>query len=318
MLPIRRPLLALALLALALALAGGAFLAGRRLLRRMEIEPFRSDVALSAPFSGTLRVSAFAGGAGDARGGARSVLSQRHVFTFVDGPTYSGMEDNDLRGFLDGTYKHAWNQARQVHVRVGRRDGSEAYGEYELFRVVQRWEGIELPPGAIVTRGTLTIGVESSPADSVRLVLYEMKRDYRTGGGGTLGDNVSPPRPGEVWWNDAAFGEEAWALPGAGYASDTDRQADTGAMPLADAVYVPGASRVIFDSAGLASCATRRIAAGRPLLFLLKVGDVEEDTPGSVVTLYSANEGDSRNVARRPRLELEWEAPGEIARLEQA
>src|SRR5688572_16246633 len=47
---------------------------------------------------------------------------------FVNGPSYSGMEDNDLRGHLDGTYKYAWNQPSQVHVRIGRRNTNPRYG----------------------------------------------------------------------------------------------------------------------------------------------------------------------------------------------
>ena len=41
---------------------------------------------------------------------------------------------------------------------------------------------------------------------------------------------------GEVWWNDRAYGHAPWALPGLGYASDSDPAADTGASPLAEAI----------------------------------------------------------------------------------
>lgn len=277
--------------------------------------PAASNFADAPPVRGILRVSSFAGsgGAGDEKPAAPAATRPRlHRSSFVNGPAYSGMEDNDLRGFLDGTYKYAWNQPTQIHVRVGRRPNGARWGEYEIFRVVQRWAGIELPPNTAVRRAELQLTIERGPADSLRLFLYEVRRDWNPGTGGTLHDNVSPPVPGEVWWNDAAYAESSWALPGVGYASDVDPLADTGAMPLAEALWTPGEHAIKFESEALAECVTRRVGEGRPIGFLVKLADPLEDLPGTMLTVYSGNEGDSRNSARRPRLTLEWEAPGEF------
>jgi hypothetical protein len=221
------------------------------------------------------------------------------------------MEDNDLRGHLDGSFKYGWNQVGQNHVRVGRRDSHYTWGECEIFRVLQRWAGLRLPAGALVQDATLDLTIESGPARSLRLYLYEVHRDWNPGAGGVLNDNISPPRPGEVWWNDAGYEGRPWGHPGAGLASDTDPEADTPVTPLAEALYTPAGKTLAFRSAALAAYATRRIGAGLPLLFLLKVSDAMEDVPTGSVVVYSANQGDARNPARRPRLTLTWSAPGE-------
>ncbi len=153
---------------------------------------------------GTLRISTFAAAPLEeeiaAENRAPSVLRTR----FVNGAGYSGMEDNDLRGYLDGAFKYAWNQPGQVHVRIGRRGSGPRFGEYEIFRVIHRWSELGLPRDARVRRASLTLHVEQSPARPVRLVLYEVKKDWNPGVGGLLRDNVSPPNPGEVWWGELA------------------------------------------------------------------------------------------------------------------
>ncbi len=53
----------------------------------------------------------------------------QHQTGYVNGPDYRGMEDNDLRGFLDGYFKYDWNQPTQIHVRLGRRSRAPYYGE---------------------------------------------------------------------------------------------------------------------------------------------------------------------------------------------
>jgi hypothetical protein len=254
---------------------------------------------------GTLVLSTFA----DRAGGAPAPAIHRSVF--VNGPTYSGMEDNDLRGHLDGTFKYAWNQPTQVHVRIGRRNTGPRFGEFEIFRVLERWDGIDLPHGARVRNARITIKVEDSAADTVAVMLYEVKKDWNPGTGGTLHNNVSPPKPGEVWWNDAGFQQTSWGLPGAGYASDSDPKADTGEMPLAEARVFPGSASFVFESPRLTAYIDRRERENAPLLFLLKAADAHEDTPGSVMNVYSGNHGDSRNIGRRPHLEIEWEAPSQ-------
>ncbi len=94
------------------------------------------------------------------------------------------MEDNDLRGYLDGNFKWGWNQVGQIHVRVGRRARGPAFGEYELFRLVQRWDGMALPPAVHIHQARLRLGVEEGPPFSVTVYLYEVKKDWNPGGGG--------------------------------------------------------------------------------------------------------------------------------------
>ncbi len=254
---------------------------------------------------GTLRVTAFR----DVPAGAPTAS---HISVYVNGRNgYDGMDDNDLRGFLDGMFKWGWNQPDQVHVRIGRRGEAPAYGEHELFRVIQRWSGIELPPGTIVDRARLSLVVEKGPAHPVRVVLYAVKKDWNPGNGGVERNSTSPPLPGEVWWNDVGFEERPWGLPGAGFASDTHPEADTDAMPLAEAIYQPGDDVVDLSSTQLARYATQRIREGMPLLLLLKLADTDEDVPGSVLTVYSGEHGATRDLGRRPRLELEWRSSAE-------
>jgi hypothetical protein len=263
----------------------------------------------AAPIRGELIVSTF----GD---GAAATAPTRHTTVLVPGVHYTGMQDNDLRGFLDGNFKYGWNQPGQTHVRVGRRERSARYGEYELFRVLQRWDRVELPAASRVSRAALQVAVESGPAFPVRVMLYEVKHDWDPGGGGVAGDSVSPPAPGEVWWNERAHGEQPWGLPAAGWAAD-DPQADTATMPLAECRYLPGATELLFESETLTRYAARRLADGRPLLFLLKLADYHEDLSGSRLRLWSAEHGDSMNPARRPRLTLEWASPRERSTVRQ-
>lgn len=266
--------------------------------------PLAMTLVEPPPADGELALTVYDGGAGP--------VATVHRTVWVDGRDgYMGMEDNDLRGHLDGSFRYGWNQVGQNHVRVGRRDRSSTWGECEIFRVVQRWGGVVLPAGALVREASLDLGVESGPPRPMRLYLYEVHRDWNPGAGGVLGDNVSPPRPGEVWWDDAGYRERPWGHPGAGLASDTDPEADTPVRPLAEALYVPEGKTLTFQSDALAAYATRRIAAGLPLLFLLKVSDTLEDLPTGSVVVYSANQGDDRNPTRRPRLTLTWSAPGE-------
>jgi hypothetical protein len=255
---------------------------------------------------GVLRVSLL----GEGVGAGERVL---HRHTFVNGPGYAGMEDNDIRGFLDGTFKYSVNQPSQAHVRIGRRGDGPRFGEHELFRVLMRWADLRLAAEAAVRSARLELAVEEGPGHPLRLYLYPVRKDWNPGEGGTKRDNASLPRPGEVWWNDLGFGEAPWGLPGAGFASDRHPGADTGESPLATTTWRPGEASVAFDGPGLAGYVEERGRAGLPLLFLLKLSDHEEDRAGSVLTVYSGNHGDSANTARRPRLALEWEgtaAPG--------
>jgi hypothetical protein len=245
----------------------------------------------------------------------RAPLIHRHVW--VKGPGYTGMEDNDLRGFLDGRFIAAWNQPQQIHVRVGRPcDVWSRYGEWELFRVLQRWGGLWLPPAAVVETARLELDVEQGVARELEILLYRVHKDWEPGNGGVDRNNNSEPAYGEVWWNEAGRGTSTWGLPGAGFASDTDPRADTPTTALALARYQPGDEMVVFQSRDLAAYIEERVTQGKPLLFLLKLSDYLEDMPGTCINLYSSNHGDSRNTARRPRLVLDWQSSRECARIE--
>ena len=236
---------------------------------------------------------------------------KRHKTTYVNVLNNREMEDNDLRGYLDGGFKYGWNQVSQIHVRIGRRGKSPRWGEFELFRVLQRWSKITLPDLAQAIQARLTVFVEKDPPAPVRVLLYNVVPDWNPGGGGLFKNNNSPPRKGEVWWNDVGYGEQSWGLPGANYAPVDAPDADTGAMPLADAVYTPGDQELEFSSDELAQYINEQIRLKQPLRFLLKLSDYQEDIPGSLLNVYSGNHGDSRNPARRPQLTIEWESRGE-------
>jgi len=271
-------------------------------------------VPLFAPpdVSGTIRIAQLAEN-------GEGPVSLRQVTMFLNGDAYHGMEDNDLRGFLDGGFYLGWNQPTQGHVRIGRvgygHDTSAppgrppVYGEHELFRVIQRWDGISLPIHARVNGCRLILAVDDGCEYPLRVMLYEVRKDWNPGSGGVHGNNVSVPRVGEVWWNDVAYGENPWALPGAGFASREHPDADTDAMPLADQLYEPGDSEIAFHSPRLDDCVSARISTGKPLLFLLKLSDYHEDIPGAQLAVYSGNHGDSHDSSRRPRLIIDWEVP---------
>lgn len=292
---------------LLLVLATGGVLAAWGVLRAVRSPAPADDhsgLETPAPVEGVLTVSAYG-----AAGAASSPLEPRtHRTELARGRSYTAMEDNDLRGFLDGGFSWGWNQPGQVHVRVGRRDGRPRFGELEIFRVLHRWDSIPLPGDAVVRRAALELSLEEEIEWPRRLMVYRVNKDWSPGGGGVAEDHVSPPKPGEVWWNDAGFESLAWGLPGVGYAADGTESADTPAMPLAQALIRPGDSVVEITSDAFAAYATEQVRAGAPIRLLLKLSDPDEDTSGSVITIYSANEGDSWNPARHPRLVLDWEA----------
>lgn len=261
---------------------------------------------------GLLRISTF---------GQEAVTTSpgTHRSVYVNGRDYRGLEDNDLRGFVDGGFSWAWNQATQMHVRLGRTDywNPPRYGEHELFRTLQRWSDIQLPPHTEVLSAQLELVVDQGPNWPVRVLLYEVRKDWGPGSGGIYNNNISVPKDGEVWWNDAFFGETPWGLPGAGLASRDHPEGDTDVMPLADALYHPGESRLLFTSDELASYIARRVNAGKPLLFLLKACDHHEDLPGSMLELCSGDYGDAYNTRLRPCLTLEWKSHAEVERFEE-
>lgn len=228
--------------------------------------------------------------------------------SWVRDARYDGMEDNDLRGFLDGAFKEGWNQVSQSHLRLGRRARSPAFGEYELFRNLQRWDELALPTNAAIVAAELMLSLESGPPYPVDVAVYAVRKDWDPGGGGVNGDNNSPPAPGEVWWLDAEYGVTPWTSAGAGYASDVDPRADTYGQPLALVRYEPGQTNLLFTSASLAHYVEDRVQQSKPLLLLYKLTDPYEDSIGSVFEVWSANVGIAGSD-RRPRLTLRWQAP---------
>ncbi len=274
------------------------------------------DPASPRPVAGTLRVSVYGEVAPASNPGALPPL--RHTGVWVNNRTYQGHSDNDLRGFLDGRFRHGWNQASQIHVRLGRLHpwGRAVGGERELFRHLHRWDGVRLPEGVNILGAELTLSVEVGTDRELDLLLYEVKKDWVPGGGGVEENNNSAPKPGEVWWNERMRDVDAWGLPAEGFASDRHPEADTPETALAHAVYAPGDSSISFRSSRLATYVEERVAAEEPLLFMVKLSDHLEDEEGTIIASYSSNYGDSENSARRPRLRLEWEGPPEVSSLE--
>jgi len=229
-----------------------------------------------------------------------------HTTVLVPGFGYHGMEDNDIRGHLDGTFQYAWNQVSQKYVRAGRIGDLFKYGEYELFRALQRWAGLPLADTARVEHVELKVGVRPDERKFSRSVLlYALRRDWNPGAGGTARDNLTPPAPGEVWWNDARFGEEPWGLPGASSSEDLDP------APLAECTLASDADGLTFATPRLTRYVAEQVAQKAPLLFMLKLQDRQEDIPGSIISIWSASEGDDRTPGRKPRLAIRWSMPGE-------
>lgn len=239
-----------------------------------------------------------------------SEASPRHRQIWVSGPDYDGMEDNDLRGFLDGRFIYGWNQASQIHSRVGRRKSSARYGETELFRTVERWDGVRLPVDASVHSAELRLTIEKGPDAKCDVLLYPVHKDWNPGNGGTQNDNTSPPRPGEVWWGAAGHETKAWGFPGAGFASERHPNADTPVRALAEAVYDPDRDTLHFSGDALAAYIEGQSRRREALRFLVKVSDAAEDVPNGEIAIYTANVGDARQTEWRPQLELRWSAPG--------
>ena len=260
------------------------------------------------PVSGTLALSGFAAAARhDASPGA-----SEHTSLLVPGVDYAGMQDNDIRGFPNGRWVHGWNQVGQRHVRLGRGPSTSRFGEMEIMRALHRWDDMPLPANAVVRQVSLEIVVEAGIEEPADVMLYEVHRDWNPGSGGVQRDNTSPPAPGEVWWPEAAHGEEEWGLPGASFASDSPELSDIAPLALATARYAPGASRLVFSSAALTGYVQRRVASAKPLLFLLKLSDSDEDLVRDELVVYSAEEGDSFSASRRPKLTVEWHVPTEV------
>jgi hypothetical protein len=274
------------------------------------VEP--AEQGIPASVRGVLTVTAY----GDTQlQGTAPKQAERveNLSEYVRGRGYTSMEENDIRGFLDGLTVHGWNQVGQTHVRVGRPKWTQRFGENEILRVLYRWDDIQIPPSVHLREAVLTLTIEKGVDRELELLLYEVKKDWGLGEGGRLRNNTSPPASGEVWWRDARFELEPWGRPGASFASETDPRADTGAMALAGTRYRPGDEHLRFSSEPLRSYIEARIRGRKPLRFLLKLGDRFEDESGAYLALYSSDHGDSMNSARRPLLRLAWSASRQLA-----
>lgn len=234
------------------------------------------------------------------------------------------MTDTEIRGFLDGTVKFERNVATQYHVRIGCEASKPVGGRYEVMRVLQRWDLSPLPRCARVTTARLVLRQEDITAFPHRnpllwptdFCLFETRKPWGPGRGGAKEDNQSAPEPGDAWWREARAGELPWKVPGCGFGSDddpadrgADRCADRGAEPLAWARIESPRDDLVFSGPRLAAHVERLATEGRTLDILIKAGDACEARTGSIKAFYSGEFGDDLNPSRRPRLEVEWQAP---------
>ena len=271
------------------------------------------NISAPAPAPTTVRgvVTATAFGEGNALG--PDTLPDQHDSLYVRRQDVLIMEDNDIRGFLEGRFVHGWNQSGQSHVRLGRVPHTERFGENEIIRVLHRWDELELPLDTIVEDVALTVTVEDGPSEELEVLLYPVNKDWSPGGGGTLRNNLSPPKQGEVWWQEVGHGIEPWGLPGASFASDTHPLTDTSVMPLAVGRYKPVKSTITFSSTRLTAYVQQRIRTSKPLLFLLKLPDTSEDVTRPALALFSADYGEGMMPERRPQLRAKWSSPSQLA-----
>ena len=232
----------------------------------------------------------------------------------------AAVEDTDIRGYLDGTTKHPFNQGTAYHMRVGRRYGGPRDGRYELKRSLVRWRLPELPSNARLISAEVTFWVEGFLSDSplgdeelfrtLHLYLYPVSENWEAGLGGRRQNDFSPAAPGEAWWNEARFGELAWPAPGAlepatgkqrrGY---RDLPVGVGAIVRSDTALTIGGDRLL---------GYLRDSYGRQaeLSLLLKLEDEEEDRVGTELAFLASNFGDVNDArSKRPRLDIEIEIP---------
>jgi hypothetical protein len=232
----------------------------------------------------------------------------------------AAVEDTDIRGYLDGTTKHPFNQGTAYHMRVGRRFGGPRDGRYELKRSLVRWRLPELPANARLISAEVTFWVEAFLSDSpladeqlfrpLHLYLYPVSENWEAGLGGRRQNDFSPAAPGEAWWNEARLGELAWPAPGAlepaagqqrrGY---RDLPVGVGAIVSSDTTLTIGGDRLL----DYLRDSNERHGA---LSLLLKLEDEEEDRIGTELAFLASNFGDVNDaLSKRPRLDFEIEIP---------
>ena len=230
------------------------------------------------------------------------------------GREYRGMEDTEIRGFLDGGVKFERNVATQYHVRIGCEASGAVAGRSEVMRVLQRWDISPLPACARVAAARLVLRQEDITRFPhrqplrwpVTFYLHEVRKPWGPGRGGVGADNVSSPEPGDAWWLEARAGELAWQVPGCGFGSESDPRADRAAEPLAAAtIHGPG-DDLVFTGPRLAGRVEASARAAGTLEVLIAASAADENLPGSIKAFYSRDHGEDGNPTLRPRLEVEW------------
>lgn len=236
---------------------------------------------------------------------------------FTKGLGYSGFDDVEIRGFLDGQVKFERNVATQYHVRVGCEGSKPVDGRYEVMRVLLRWDVSALPREAHVRSVRLVLHQEDCtrfphryplrwPVD---VYIYEVRKPWGAGRGGVDRDNLSHPERGDAWWIEARAGELPWREPGCGHADDEDPEADRTAAPLAWARLESPDQELCLAGPPLQRYVEEALAGAGHLSILLKASGIDEALPGSVKTFFSGEFGDDLHPRWRPRLEVEWTAP---------
>jgi hypothetical protein len=177
--------------------------------------------------------------------GTWSAWSQATSFITTDSPSvfinifqdgmlgYSGTRDADIRGNAQdptGPPIREWNQGIQEVLRTGRRAPRKSTDE--IYRSLLKFDLSSLTnPSAVLNAYLELTGTQHGDANenvvfNASNSLYEMLRPWGEGTGLTRA-----PKQGEVSWTYTAL-PTTWAIPGAGYASDSDPNADYVATPL--------------------------------------------------------------------------------------
>ncbi|HEX7077593.1 MAG TPA: hypothetical protein VF363_04170 [Candidatus Eisenbacteria bacterium] len=233
----------------------------------------------------------------------------------------SRVEDAEIRGLLAGEIKYDFNQGSANHMRVGRRFAGPSRGLYELKRALVRWELPRLPEGSRVVSAEATFWIESFDLGSplarkgapvaLHLYAYPIDQEWVQGEGGKRKDNFSSAARGEVSWTDVRSQEgPPWPSPGALEPAETGVGGYLSA-PVAVAAISGSDRPLALSGAALTSHVAACERQGRPLDLLLKLDDVEEDRPGTEISLLTSEFGDVHDArSKRPRLDLVVEVPG--------
>ncbi len=230
--------------------------------------------------------------------------------------------DTDIRGFLDGGVKYAFNQGTAYHDRVGRRYEAAYKDEYELKRTLMRWYLPSWPADIRVTSAQMGFWVEQYPTDSpvgslgnwmpLHLYAYPLAGDWEPGSGGVNKDSFSEAAAGEANWNYARKDVQAWDAPGV-LVRDYGKAIENSLHPLAMGLISGGNQRVELRGEELVRYVQQCADRNRSVDVLLKLEDMQEDLWGTETALTADGFGDDHDLhSQRPRLnlEVEIERPG--------